>query len=107
MNWSMAMVSLSSAPSMGWVGPSSPEEISMFSVFANIRDDRKKRHTLLKRDHKRESFWVEDKDLLSFAAAHNVREELEISFISQSISARKIPQDLGTWIQSAYQDDRK
>ena len=100
----MAMVSLSSVPSMGWVGP---EEISMFSVFANIRDDRKKRHTLLKRDHKRESFWVEDKDLLSFAAAHNVREELEISLISQSISARKIPQDLGTWIQSAYQDDRK
>ena len=103
----MAMVSLSSAPSMGWVGHSSPEEISMFSVFANIRDDRKKRHTLLKRDHKREIFWVEDKDLLSFAAAHNVREELQISLISQSISSRKIPQDLGTWIQSAYQDDRK
>lgn len=44
-NWSMARVSLSSVVAKGSARSFSPEEMSTFSVLANISDDRKKRHT--------------------------------------------------------------
>ena len=41
MNWSIARVSLSSVPAKGSVRSSSPEEMSTFSVLANMSDDKK------------------------------------------------------------------
>ena len=101
-NRSMAELNLSSTQSSSGLS-TSPLEISTLPVLANIREDKKKRHTwILPRWGSRNQdylhfLWSQKQNLLSLESAYDVGEWFENSLSCFCLSLGQLPQNLGTW----------